>query len=411
MSNDLAIATVTAGLQRLVSQALIGSPLDGTTVSIQRPDDPGQDDSARITVFLYQVSHNAAWRNDDLPTRDAAGNLVRRPQVALDLDYLLSFFGASADLEPDRLLGLTARQIHSAPVLSRALLDDAISASAPFLDDSDLPDQVVPVKLTPLALNLEELSKVWSVFFQTPYVLSVAYRASVVLIEDEVAARRALPVRQRELVVAPLRRPVIDCAVADDDPDAWIFGDSVLAVEGSQLAGSVVRVRIGDQELDPDSLSDRRITVDLAPAGLNAGIHRVQIVQPLAGEAEHLRFASNAVPFVLHPRILGEGSFVAAVGDQPARVEAALDAPVEDDQQLVLLLNELLEPDDPAVPRAFVFEARADDETVLPGDTVSIPVDGVPDATYLIRVQVDGAESPLVPDGDGRFELPIVTVP
>jgi hypothetical protein len=43
--------------------------------------------------------------------------------------------------------------------------------------------QIENVKLTPISLSLEELSNLWSVFFQVPYALSVAYEAAAVLIE------------------------------------------------------------------------------------------------------------------------------------------------------------------------------------------------------------------------------------
>ena len=60
------------------------------------------------------------------------------------------------------------------PVLLRQMIQDAIAA-APFLTTSNLADAVEQIKFTPMALSLEELSKLWSVFFQAPYALSVAY--------------------------------------------------------------------------------------------------------------------------------------------------------------------------------------------------------------------------------------------
>jgi hypothetical protein len=58
------------------------------------------------------------------------------------------------------------------------------------------------IKLTPLTLSLEDLSKLWSVFFQVPYALSIAYEASVVLIEPSTPL--AVPtVTDRNIGVAP----------------------------------------------------------------------------------------------------------------------------------------------------------------------------------------------------------------
>ena len=67
------------------------------------------------------------------------------------------------------------------------------------LDGSNLADAVERVKFTQSPLSLEELSKLWSVFFQAPYALSVAYQATVVLIDGEENPSPALPVLTRGL--------------------------------------------------------------------------------------------------------------------------------------------------------------------------------------------------------------------
>src|ERR1044072_3091914 len=114
MSNYLAVATVTGTLQHVLSQAAAAVP--GAKVSTARPG--GAEPAARepaINVFLYQVTPNAAYRNCDLPTRRANGTLIQRPQAALTLHYLLSFYGDENNLEPQRLLGAGGRPMHAQP--------------------------------------------------------------------------------------------------------------------------------------------------------------------------------------------------------------------------------------------------------------------------------------------------------
>jgi hypothetical protein len=202
MSNFLAIATVTATLGRIL-QAAVGADVPGALVTAVRPDGPnsGVPDTG-VNLFLYQVTPNAQWRNQDLPTRRADGTVAQRPQAALDLHYLLSFYGAEIELEPQRLLGSTLRTLHARPLLDRAAVVNAIAANA-FLAGSDLADAVESVRFTPMSLNLEELSKLWSVFFQTTYVLSVAYRASVVLLTAEAQPLLAQPVAERVVRALP----------------------------------------------------------------------------------------------------------------------------------------------------------------------------------------------------------------
>jgi hypothetical protein len=182
MSNALAIATVTTTLAQIVRSAA-QSIVPGAEVLTERPDGAASG-QARIRLFMYQVSPNPALRNNDLPVRSGDGKLLRRPTAALDLHYLLAFYGNETQLETQRMLGAVARDLQTQAVLGRQMITDAV-ASQSFLTGSNLAEAVEQIKFTPLPLSLEELSKLWSVFFQTPYVLSMAYQASVVLIESE----------------------------------------------------------------------------------------------------------------------------------------------------------------------------------------------------------------------------------
>ena len=103
MSNHLAVATVTGTLRTVITDAVAAVP--GAAVTMQRPDGAAANQGAGINIFLYQVTPNAAYRNADLPTRRSDGELLQRPQAALVLHYLLSFFGDDGKLEPQRLLG------------------------------------------------------------------------------------------------------------------------------------------------------------------------------------------------------------------------------------------------------------------------------------------------------------------
>ena len=147
-------------------------------------------------LYLYQVSHNAGLRNTDLPGRNAAGDLVKRPTAALNLHYLVAFYGDENTLETQRMLAAVARDLHTQPGLTRAAILNA-AASQAELNDSDLADAVEQVKFTPLDLSIDEWTKLWSVFFQTPHAPSLAYQASVVLIESVDRAPGGLPVLRR----------------------------------------------------------------------------------------------------------------------------------------------------------------------------------------------------------------------
>ena len=201
----LAIATVTATLQHFL-QGVVDAELDGAKATATRPDGAaGGTLPVGVNIFLYHVKPNGSLRNADLPSRREDGALTQRPRAALDLYYLLSFYGDEKKLSRSVCLAVS-RTLHARPILTREMIRDTLTAEEfGFLAGSDLDKQSEMVRLTPLSLSLEELSKLWSVFFQTPYALSVAYEASVILLEGAETPRAALPVQERTLEVLPFR--------------------------------------------------------------------------------------------------------------------------------------------------------------------------------------------------------------
>ena len=142
MSNHLAIATVSATLRDLVDDAA-SAALTGVSINVEtgRPDRlVPPDDEAAISIFLYQITQNPHWRNDDLATRNMSGNLVRRPQAAIDVYYLLTFFGVEGQQHPEILLGAVTSALHREPMLSRDRIENVVLAEA-HLAASDLAAQ------------------------------------------------------------------------------------------------------------------------------------------------------------------------------------------------------------------------------------------------------------------------------
>jgi hypothetical protein len=398
MSNFLAIATVTATLGQVL-QPPVSAGVPGATVTTLRPDGAGAGPRpAGVNIYLYQVTSNAAYRNADLPTRTSDGDVVQRPQAALDLHYLFTFQGDETTLEPQRLLGIVASTLQAKPVLSRQDISST-AAGTGFLARSDLADQVELVKFTPSPLSLEELSKVWSVFFQTPYNLSVAYQATVVLIESDDTPRRALPVRARTVTVRPFRFPRIDRVTSQAGADAAIVAGSTLLIEGAQLRGDQTLVLLGGTERTPLAVSDSEITLALPP-DIPAGIQGLQVLQRVSmgiPPQPHRGFESNVAAFVLRPTITAENA-------TSTLVTLKVDPNIHTGQRAVMLLNR----QSAGPPAAYSFTSPpAPAET----DTLEFQISGVPAGAYFVRVQVDGAESPLDLDPASLSFGPRVTIP
>jgi hypothetical protein len=420
MSNYLAIATVTAGLVQIL-QSVVEADVSGAIATAVRPNGSGNGTpDVGVNLYLYQVTPNAAFRNTDLPTRNANGDLVQRPRVALDVHYLLTFYGDENQFEPQRVLGSVVRTLHARPVLTRQIINDAINAN-PTLAGSNLADEVELVKFTPTALSLEELSKLWSVFFQIPYTLSVAYQGTVVLIESEDTPRTVLPVRQRNLYVMPFRQPVIEEVTSDAGPNQPIVTGSTLIVRGRQLRGDDTRLRIAGVDVTPEEVTDTQISTPLTepplpPDALRAGVQGVQVVHRLllgTPPVPHRGFESNVAPFVLRPTVTNVAVVdIPADGiDPPSQgVTVTVDPQIREGQRVVLLLNEMAD----EAPQAYTFSAEPSDADAA---SITVRIGDVKAADYLVRVQVDGAESVLEVDEDpdsptfNQYVGPTVTIP
>lgn len=403
MSNSLAIATVTAALAQLVRTAAQGA-VGGADVIIGRPEAPANGDAQpRVRLYLYQVTPNAALRNADLPTRRGNGEVVQRPTAALDLHYMLAFYGDETEMEPQRMLGAVARDLHARPFLSRQAVLDAIAGQA-VLTGSDLADAFEHVRLTPQALSLDEWSKLWSVFFQTPHALSVAYQGSVVLIESDDRAAPGLPVLRRgeedrgvDTLLGPF--PILSAVhvgdPADRDrlprPPSYPSANlgHLLTFSGRNLGGATVTLRFShpglstpvDIVIPPVDRTPDEMRVVLpndgpAQAAWAAGVYSVTaVVSRDSGER-----VSNVLPLALGPR-------VTSITPNPAARDLAGNV------TLTLTTSPNTLTDQPAVLLLADREVKVEPRATAT-DPLQFVIENAPAVSQgVARLRVDGVES------------------
>jgi hypothetical protein len=421
MSNVFAIATVTETIVQVLSDALDAAQVAGAHVTALPPDAQHGLPNPGVNVFLYQISPNTALRNADLPTRRTDGSLLRRPQAAVDLDYLITFYGDETKLEQQRLLGVVIRTLHAQPVLPRDKIQ-FVQTHVSFLSDSNLADQQDLVRVTPVHFNLEELSKLWSFLLKVDYVLSIAYRAGVVLIEtDDPVPPPALPVLKANILALPFSQPTID-SVAPAGSGSLILPGSQIVLMGRNFiltqstdGGSVqasTLVLIGGAAQTPTVLTPTSITLTL-PSDLAAGPQALQITQSLLlgtpAVSHQQGFQSDVVPFILHPAIrqitpgVYDITVAPVIGSPPGDTVRLSMSPAAQPGQRVLL--ELLQTT-PAMPSNLV-----DGGTITAATSIlTFTVSGLPAGQYLVRVRVDGAESPLDLDALGVPVAPVITL-
>jgi hypothetical protein len=401
MSNALGIAAVTAVIRDLLNNGLIDASIGDVAVSAQSPDKIklATEEKSQLNLFLYQVTPNQGWRNVGLPSVDGAGkSRLSNPPLALDLHYLLTAYGAN-DFEPEILLGYGMQLLHENPVLDRQAIRDSLAPgpvtggilppALQTLTAAELADQIEQIRITPEAMASEEISRLWTAF-GAHYRPTTAYRASVVLIEGRRTTRPALPVRLRQLFVVPLRDPHVERVSADDGKP--IVSTSTIVIEGQRLLHEPMEVLAGALPATISDKTDTRVVAAL-PAGLRAGVQSVQVKHRFdfgTPTEPHRGLESNVAAFVLHPVFGGVALAPAPSGPGPYEGKATVTVtPVPArEQRIVLLLNRT----SPAVPSAYAFTAAPRASDAAP---VVVPLQDLARGEYFVRVQVDGAESPL----------------
>jgi hypothetical protein len=413
VSNFLSIAMVTAALKAKLEKAISDDAnVSSAPVRISRPDKPPKNVTQGAFLYMYQSMPNAALRSLDLPTRRADGSTITKPTAALNLYYLISFFGDDTALVPQRLMGSVVRALHSEPYLPKWAID-AGKAATPELASSDLENSIEMVRFTPVSLSLEDLAKLWSVFYQIPYLLSVAYEASVVFVEDNPPSQPSLPVQMRGLYSTTFTQPVLESAAAASGDDQPVVPGSTLMLRGRALKSDSAIVRLGGVEGAPSLVSDARVSVVLAvpgfaPGSLRAGIQPVSVVQSqsIGPDARLVPIAeSNAVAVVLRPVITAHSVAAGPV------LHLEFDPPLGLNQRASVVLSPAQ--GNPAAP-ALIDVPLRDADAVKQLD-VTIPAT-IPHGKYLLVFRVDGADSVLTADTTpgsptyGQFIGPAVTI-
>jgi hypothetical protein len=402
MSDFLAVAGVTSVIRWMLIEALAGSGLDtvlGVTPSVTAlPPDRivvGDAEPPQLNLFMYHVGLNAAFRNADLPELDSTGRRLSSPPLALDLHYLLSAYGRN-ELDGEILLGWAMQLLHEQRVLTRDLVQNALSASAAApgatsevqaVGLTTLADQAELVKLTPQALTTEDVYKLWTAF-QARYRATTGYMASVVLVQRSRTARVGLPVQVRNILVEPLERPIID----EVAPGLVPVG-GVLTLRGRNFVGDAVADTMvsfdGAAPVAPDLVQPQTIRITV-PAMLLAGVRSVQVVRNVqfgAPTDPHAGLQSEPATFILLPTIVGPPASV-AVGTP---LTLTINPPVGRRQRAAVLIGSQSVEIDPRPLSA--PDTQATLSFPIPPGFTPVPAPGAP-----LRVRIDGAESAVTLD-------------
>jgi len=309
MSNSHAISAVTATLSYLLHNG--GIAVD------TKPPDVKPSAGSRVNIFLYQVTQNPSYKNMDQPARSYTGDLVKNQQIGLDLYYLLTAYGdGDDDLLAQKTLAEVVTVLHERPVLTRSLIDAAMKDSDIkkmhiATDDVDLSKQLELVKVTMHDLSTEDLTKIWSSFFKTAsYRISVAYKATVVILDGKPDARSTMPVRERNLYALAPKKP--ELTYVEPQMIKWSPAGMKITIHGRSLKADEIKIDFGqklelkDMVAPEPNATDEKLIVNI-PSSFTAGIKQIKVIHPVSigtPNTLHKGQESNVVLFAVVPEIL-----------------------------------------------------------------------------------------------------------
>jgi len=385
MSNALAIASVTAMLRHRLESAFTDAAnafpaaVQNANAFVQRPGGAHGAATAGADITLYRTSPHPQWRNCDLPTRAGTGMPTEKPLLGLVLRYIVSTFGATAELEAEQLLGIVVTHLHTNATLTRAeILTVKAAAPQAFLAETDLDTQPELVKFTVLATEDEDMSRIWSMMPDGTFTPAVLVEASVVFVQPKIRITAPLPVLERALAVVPARQPMIVHVEAESKgPSAPIFAGQPVVIRGLRLDAAKLRVEVDGVDVPSASvtgLDDERIRF-VVPAATLAGARGVRVLHDLVGTppATVLGAVSGVVPMIVRPEVTGTAKVAGTI-----RVQVT--PPIGIHQAVEVLLSD-------GATTIAVAGARANPTRI------DAPLAGVAAGTYVVRARVDGVES------------------
>jgi hypothetical protein len=169
------IGTIISAAGKTMIELLKGQAgfADGDIV-MKSPVDAGA--SAKVALFLFQIQQNAFLRNAEQQEVGLDG--LRPPPLPLDLFYLVTPLSQDPDTATGHLESVM-RVFYDHPVLQPPLLP-------PVMVDAGNE----AVRITPHSLSLEDTNRLWAMFPNKPFSLSVTYLVSPV----QVPSARVMPV-------------------------------------------------------------------------------------------------------------------------------------------------------------------------------------------------------------------------
>lgn len=155
--------------QEIQSDPQVNGLIDNQNrISLQSPYELREDESVRISIYLYRVGENPYTKNQ-FPV-EGLGGRSRKPPLTLDLYYMVTPL-LGTPFEQQTVLGKVLRVFYDRANLEGADLAGSLGVSGE------------PVHLMLNPVTLEETTRVWQAL-DLAYRLSVCYIARVAMVDS-----------------------------------------------------------------------------------------------------------------------------------------------------------------------------------------------------------------------------------
>jgi hypothetical protein len=191
LATHRAIAATGLAIRGLLESAVPTLEFPNAHFELYRPNDFDSPMTIGISLYLYRVMINTSRRN--LPPVLGPDGKRYRPQLPLDLCYLMTAWGQTAEVQ-QRLLGWAMRELENTPILPSGLLNH-------YVQEVDTFHPAETVELICETISLQDMNTLWDGFKanKTNQHLSVAYVARMLLIESNREIAEFPPVQTRVL--------------------------------------------------------------------------------------------------------------------------------------------------------------------------------------------------------------------
>jgi hypothetical protein len=388
MSNNAAIAAVTATLTNMIQAAVAADATVSSGTVTARPPDLARQGAPvnQINLFLYRTSIDPAWRNQDPPA--IRPGEIGQPPLPLTLSYLITAYGEdNNEILAHRLLGIAMEVLNDTPVLSRSQIASALPPPG-----SGLENQVERVWLTPEPVPQDEISRMWTTF-NTGFRISFTINAAVVLIDSTRPITAALPVLMRGRgdtgpVSTASPFPQIQLAVPPNlQPSAQpgdlltLMGSYLNAITAVQLTHPLAQQPLS---LAPLNVSASQVSVRLPnppqlPAGIGTATVTFNAQMDQANGAGPVTLTSNAVPVALAPKLVSDATVNVKLAQAgPTTVTVNCSPAVQPGQTIALIVG-----------------SKPVSSAPVPAATsqLSFSLQGFTTGTYLLRLRIDSVDS------------------